>query len=218
MSIEDDGVQRPRVSRRRKQLAGVIGLAAVLGGGAYAITSATLGDNSAKTQSVGMIDAVPTESSAPAKQALPKASASSFADDQKRIKAAREAAAKARNPVRHARTAASVAAPERGNVTVTNTGSLKEGGSMRVVSAPYDLTGQREMLWIAEPGRRVGDARCTSTIQLSNEGEPAERPTLLLCYRTSAKKSVITVAVVPTGRPDAAKSVAALDQQWAKMN
>ncbi|GAA0538537.1 hypothetical protein GCM10010172_19760 [Paractinoplanes ferrugineus] len=240
MTIEDDGVDQPRVSRRRKQIAGVLGLAAVLGGGAYAITSEATGKSST-AQNAGAVESLPTgeadsvtsSASAPAsasatgKQAgpiLPKVSLTDpvvkeevSKSPEERIKAAREAAAKGGVSVKHPRTATSVGSPEEGGVTEQNIGSLKEGGSMRIVSAPYDLTGRREMLWAADGGHRVGTAKCTNKLQLSNEDEPTARPTLLLCWRTSAKKSVITVAVVPTGRPNAAKSVAALDKQWNKM-
>ncbi|GIF17757.1 hypothetical protein Ate02nite_04870 [Paractinoplanes tereljensis] len=209
----------------------MIGLAAVLGGGAYAITSTALGDNSTKPPSVGMIDAVPVSSAATAKLAGPerpkngaKTSTGSAAIDEsdietpeERIKAAREAATKDGVGVKHPRTQETVTVKDDGGVVESNSGSLKTGGSMRIVSAPFDLTGRRELAWVAGKGRKVGNAECTDKIQLSNEDKPETRPMMLLCWRTSATKSVVTVAVVPKGRPNAATSVAELNKQWAKM-
>ena len=51
-----------------------------------------------------------------------------------------------------------------------------------------------------------------------SDGAPVqEKPTLMICWRTSADRSVYTIAVVRTGRPDAEDSVAALNRQWNKL-
>ena len=100
---------------------------------------------------------------------------------------------------------------------VTNEGSLKEGGTLRVITAQHDLTGQRELLWAADDGKPVGSAHCTQNFHFSNDGKAKVRPTMLLCWRTSAGKSVVTVAVVRTGRPSTAASVGVIDRRWAEM-
>jgi hypothetical protein len=245
MSIEDDdrpgddGVQQPRVSRRRKRIAGVIGLAAVLGGGAYVITAESIDNRATTSRNASAVESLPTgqadsvtnsasasaSPSATGKHVAPKVTSTDpevrdemSRSPEERIRAAREAAAKNGVSIKHPRTATSVGSEDTGGIIEKNVGSLKEGGSMRIVSAPYDLTGQREMLWAADAGHRVGNVKCSNKLQLSNEDEAKERPTVLLCWRTSAKKSVITVAVVPKGRPDRAKSVAALNEQWNAMH
>jgi hypothetical protein len=64
---------------------------------------------------------------------------------------------------------------------------------------------------------KVGNVNCTQKIRLSANVKPKERPTLLICWRTSAQKSVYTVAVKRDGQPSQAKSVAAIDKEWARL-
>jgi hypothetical protein len=100
-----------------------------------------------------------------------------------------------------------------GPVTVsTETGT--DGSSIRVVTARYDMTGR----WSApDPGRAVGDAHCTAKLAAVPGGPAAERPTMLVCWRMSPAKSVVTVAIRPQARPLAPSSVDALDRAWAQM-
>jgi hypothetical protein len=130
-----------------------------------------------------------------------------------RIAAARAAAAKDGFPIQRP-----LAAAQSGPVTVTNSGSLmRDGATLRIITAKYDLTGQRELAWAADGGEPVGNAHCTQNFHFSNNGTARERPTMLLCWLTSAGKSVVTVAVTKQGRPSTAASVATIDQQWAKL-
>lgn len=227
----------PRRLSRAKLVAGLAGLA-VLGGGAFLVTEQLTGDTTAVTTDAGApapivasepdtaspelepSSAAPSPSTRASKAAVSKAPASPEPVDtrsaEERVKAAREAAAKAGHPVQRALT------PEPGAVAaaaveVTNEGSLKSGGTMRIITARSDLTGQRELLWAADDGKPVGSSRCTQNFHFSNDGKAKERPTMLLCWRTSATRSVATVAVVATGRPDAAASVAVIDQRWATL-
>jgi hypothetical protein len=93
----------------------------------------------------------------------------------------------------------------------------KDRKMIRLVSARSDLTGQRELAWVAGEGEKVGKARCTKTIKLSNNAKARERDNLLLCWRTSAEKSVYTVMVDLSGKPSKKESVAAIEKQWSKM-
>jgi hypothetical protein len=77
-----------------------------------------------------------------------------------------------------------------------------------------DLTGYRELAWVRE-GKPVGEATCTKTIAVSANVPPKEKPTLLICWRTSAQKSAYTVAVDFDTPPSEAKSVAELGKAWA---
>ena len=100
-----------------------------------------------------------------------------------------------------------------GPVTVsTETGM--DGSMIRVVAARYDLTGR----WSAgDPGRRVGDARCTAKLAAVPGGPAVERPTMLVCWRMSASKSVVTVAIRAQAHPLAGSSVDVLDRNWTEM-
>lgn len=99
----------------------------------------------------------------------------------------------------------------------TQRGSLKSGGIVRVVSARSDLSGQGELQWVAGGVEPYRNAECTQRFQLGNEPKPARKPNLLLCWRTSAKKSVIAVLVDPKGKPSKAKAVGELDKKWRAM-
>ena len=103
-------------------------------------------------------------------------------------------------------------------VTVTTSGSLTaDRHTLRVVSARTDLTGTRELAWAADAGHLVGDARCTQNVRLTPTAPARVRPTLLLCWRTSAERSAYTVAVDLDHRPSERDSVASLDQAWARL-
>jgi hypothetical protein len=236
MSIHEDGTydeEAARRSRRRKQaVVGVAGVAAVLGGGAFFVTqamtakqaiapevaSAPLAPQDPASDSPSTAPAVAPSSAKPRgpagsrHSASPAPSPSRTKTAAERIAEARAAAAKAGYPIERP-----LVTQGGGPVTVTNTGSLQSGGTMRVISARYDVTGQREMLWAADDGRAAGNARCTQNFHFSNNKTARVRPTMLMCWRTSAAKSVVTIAVVPKGRPSSAASVAAIDAQWAKL-
>lgn len=232
---DNNSVVARRIRRRKQAFIGVAGLT-VLGAGSFLVTS-QVADN-AKTETkdaaalapVAPVDETPSESAPPASpsaSAVPSPSASAEPPAatpsptrshsktvKERIKAARAAAAANGHPVQRALTP-SKAVAKAGPVTVKTIGSLNEdGATMRVISAKYDLTGQREMLWAADDGEPVGNARCTQNFHFSNNAVASERPTMLLCWKTSAKKSVVTVAVTKEGRPAKPASAAAIDKLW----
>jgi hypothetical protein len=103
-------------------------------------------------------------------------------------------------------------------VTIKETGTVqKDQHSMRIVSAKGDLTGQRELAWPADKGVAVGDAHCTQNFRFNAQALPGIRPTLLICWRTSADRTVYTVAVDVKAKPSMTDSVAQLDQEWNAM-
>jgi hypothetical protein len=101
-------------------------------------------------------------------------------------------------------------------VTVTNR-SGTDGSAIRVVSARYDLTGRSELLAAADRGQVVGGARCTRNLRVGAAATPEVRPTMLLCWRTAADKSVVTVAINKVHAPSAGVSAAVVDQEWIAM-
>jgi len=209
-------------SRRRKQVATTaVGLTALVGVGAYVITAQVVGSHTTTAQetSAQAPAAVPS-SAAPVGQGKgeanpapgPTPSQSMTVDE--RIKAARSAAAKDGHPVQHALTPAP-GVREASDVVERN--EKVENGSLRIVTARSDLTGQRELLWAADKGRRVGKVTCTQSFKFANNQTPAIRQNMLLCWRTSAKRSVATVLIDYGGHPSAAKSSAIIDREWAKL-
>ena len=237
MSISDDdaGIAERPPGRRRRWAVGAVALMAVLSPAAYFVT-AQLGDHrstsardrgatgpaaatasaSPATLSAGPSSAGPPVASPSSHPAAPSpagspAPAPKRASVDDKIRAARAAAAKGGHPLQRALTAAAGEGPvsERTETTAE--------GTIRVVSARFDLTGQQEMLIAADRGRPVGDARCTHRVHFSNAAAPREIPNLLLCFRTSATRSVVTLAVGKQGSPSAATSTAVIAREWAKL-
>jgi hypothetical protein len=104
------------------------------------------------------------------------------------------------------------------DVKVQTFGSIRKNRStLRVMSARQDLSGQRELGWVADDGVPVGGARCSQKFRLSTGVRVAEKPSLLVCWKLSKAKSVYTVAVQIGGRPSKAESAAAIKKAWSKL-
>jgi len=105
------------------------------------------------------------------------------------------------------------------SVSVTDTGSIRrDGETMRVVSAFGDLTGRRELSWVADTGVPVGDAFCSQNFHYSAPVAPGPNPSLMVCWRLSPLKSVISIAVSKTGTPTVQAGVAAIDRRWDRLS
>jgi hypothetical protein len=219
---------------------GAVGLAVLLGGGAYLIGSGRNGTT--VTEDTGALSpVVPAVSpQQPATDPLPAASATSAVATtsptspvtsppakrspspakkvdgeaiRKEIAAARAAAEKEGHPLQRALTEA----PGVQAADVSQRTEDTKEGTIRVTSAKGDLSGQQEMLMAADDGHPVGDAQCTQNLRFSNAATARKIPTVLLCWRTSATRSVVTFAVAKKGKPSAASSVAVLDREWKKL-
>ena len=234
---------RRAVPRRAQVAAGVTGLAVLLGGGAYLITDRIVNrDDSATTRDVGALapvaPVVPSESlppsaapstsasgspaattSAAATSASPPAKTSASPAEvpdavRKQIQAARDAAAKDGFPLQRP-------LPQRGKVVPESQISTRtektSGGTMRITSAKADLSGNHDRVLAADDGTPAGNARCTQQVHFSVDAPPRVIPNLLLCWRISATRSVVTFAVATKGRPSAADSAAVIDREWAKL-
>ena len=68
---------------------------------------------------------------------------------------------------------------------------------VRVVAARADLTGQLEMTWAGDAGTKVGASTCTNDIRLTPQQPAKIRPTVMLCWRTSASLSVYVLVINP---------------------
>jgi hypothetical protein len=233
--------QLARLSRRRKLTAiGVVGVA-LLGTGAFVATDLMTGPRTTRSGEVGALRPVdPDPAAAPASSTGVSASghpdssaavrASTTASGAPQTVAERVAAAKAAGAKSDGRIkrplpnpAGAVAADRvrttEDGVTIRETGSLKKGpGTMRIVSARRDLTGEREFAWPADAGESVGNARCTHKLRLSPDAEMQVLPTLLLCWRTSAARSVCIVAVKLNAQPSKRAIVSEIDRVWSKLS
>ena len=234
--LDDDGVYRSAPNRRRRVqvVAGVAGLAGLLGG-AYLITDRIINRDSAVTQDVGALgpvtpapslpspaqsvsiastDASPTSATTSAAPTASPTGSANAAAVRRQIQAARDAAAKDGFPLQRP-------LQQRGQVIaenqITSRTEKTSEGTIRITSAKADLSGQRDQLLAADNGTPTGQARCTQKIHFSADAAPREIPTLLLCWRTSAQRSVVTLAVAKTGHPSAAASAATINREWSKL-
>lgn len=226
-----------RKRRRGKAAVGAAGLAALLGGGAFLVTDLLTGkpetiatdsgalsplappslaseppSASASTSATrhGRSGAAASKSAEPAPSAGPTTKSA-----EQRIKDARRDAAEHGVPLMRPLPAVTV---PQADIRVTNSGSLQSrNGTLRVVWAPGDLTGQRELAWAADDGDPYADARCTQTLRLSNDTKGSTKPTVMMCWRTSATRSVIAIQVRLDGHPSRAVAAAAVDKQWRAM-
>jgi hypothetical protein len=232
----DDGPDQPartggrRTGRRTGAVAGTIGLAAVLaGGGVYLLTKPKHEQTVTTTAQATSAASSPTPapSSAPASPSAgptgqsraAKASSARPRTPQEEVSAARRDMAK--NGVEVIRP---LAPPDpagqalAASATQTDTGSLKnDGGTMRVVTAHGDLTGLRELAWVAGGVTVHGDVRCTQTFRFANQAKPTRQPTLLLCWKTSPTRSVVTAQVRTDGHPSVSRSTAVIAREWRKL-
>lgn len=235
MRISDyDGGMKARppkaVRRRCKRVARAAGLVALLGA---AVTSSQWqrNDDSVVPAEVNAADPTSAPIDNPTSPTLvesarmpdsratstsPAASSSLSEDDNRRMTEARAAARRNNVPISRPipRTVAEI--PDDA-VTVRNVASARGGETLRLVSARADLTGQRELAWVADNGRKVGLARCSQTIKLATDAKPARKPNLLICWRTGTTRSVYTVMVDFDGDPSERESVTLIDATWRQL-
>jgi hypothetical protein len=216
----------------------VAGLAIVLGGGAYLMATRDAGTETRDTSAVAPFaepsslppSPVPAESPAatspsPSRSASsPTPSAKTTVNDGKtvrrEIEEAREKAAGDGHPLQRPLTAPAappVRAQDAGTLA-EETRKLADGGTMRIISARYDLSSHREMLWAADKGEPYDDGvRCTQNFRFAENAKAAERPTMLLCWRNSAERSAVVLTVVKQGSPVAEIAAKAVADQWNKL-
>jgi len=219
-----------RLGRHRRAVAGAVGVLAVAGIGiatsqpdkephieaASGVTSALASSTapsapaSAAASTSGTVEPPATATEAPA-----KANKLRIKDMKGAVANAYAAGELVHPPRRPAYTGPTVPATQ---ITEEKVGDIrKDRSDMRIVSARGNLTGQGALAWVVDDGEKVGHAHCTQKIQLSNNPKPKVRPTLLLCWRTSATRSVYTLAVNLDGPPSKKASIAALEKAWAKL-
>lgn len=238
----DAATDHRRKQRRRRAAVGVAGLAALLGAGAYLVTTQVADRNaSTRTRDAGALapmvapatrapsgaasaaasgdpaaqpDAIVPNKGAVKRSTSPSPSKTMTVEEQ--IKAAREAAAEDGYSVKRPVTPAPGVKLASGLVDARD--EPRKNGNLHVVSARYDLSGQRELLWAADKGKKVGEITCTQNFKFSNNLKPRVRPNMLMCWRTSAKKSVVTVLIDRGGKPSTVESAEVIESEWAKLD
>jgi hypothetical protein len=107
-------------------------------------------------------------------------------------------------------------ASKLGDVTVTGRTYSSTNGrrTIKVVVGRTDLTGKLDLKWPADTGRAVGQAHCTSNLQLTPASKASVRKTMLVCWRTSATLSAYSVIIDFDHTPKDADGVAALQEAW----
>jgi hypothetical protein len=219
--------ERSNGMRRRTRLTlGLVGGLGVLGAGAA--LSAGLAGHHGRHESMATPPSVAVSSAQPSSEgasAPPEGAQSAVSQppvsqppvtDAERIASAR-AGAKHSVPIQHPLIDVVPTTPSS-DLQIQDVGSIAKGQTLRVVSAPTDLSGQNELGWVADHGQAVGSARCSQTFRFANQAKAARKETLLVCWRVSATKSVYTVLVNLKGKPSRAQSVAAITKQWAKLS
>jgi hypothetical protein len=217
----DPRTARAAIRRRRTPIViGAVGLAAVLGGGAYVITDHLTehGTETADVSALASPAAVPTgpaTASTAATQVSASASESVAPEVRKQIDDARKKMVEDGVGVKRPIPPQATAMVD--DVKISTKGSLKDGGILRMVTARGDLTGQRELAWVAGGVQKHRDVPCTQTFQFTSSSGPEKKANLLLCWLTSAKKSVVAIVVDPKGHPSRDKAVDAVEKTWRGM-
>ncbi|BBH63797.1 hypothetical protein ACTI_04820 [Actinoplanes sp. OR16] len=214
-----------RRNRRRKQaLVAITGAAAVLAGGGFLALQLNNADQPSLPEPAALAPLTGTAAASPSVEAEPSVTRTSKkaakpadaveispAPSPSESESAAEAQASAA-----AKSEVKAATAESGPITERT--ELLENGTIRIVSAPRDLTGERDLQLAADRGKPAGQGvKCTTKVRVAAGVPESQRPTLLLCWRTSEDRSVVTMAVVPSGEPPTASSVEIIGKEWARL-
>jgi hypothetical protein len=213
---DDDGMvyhsatAEQRRRRRTQAIVGTIGLAAILGPTAYFVTAQVLDQrqHTITRESVALAPVMPTGEATPEPA---ETSESPGPPVRSTIAAVRRSTSPTPVP------SASDGQFSAQGIGVDEQNYTTADGTVRVQSARFDLTGQRDLSMAGDSGRPYGTARCTQNMRFPDDPNVREVPSMLLCWRTSLNRSVVTMAVAASGRPSAARSIQLLDQEWVKL-
>jgi hypothetical protein len=104
-----------------------------------------------------------------------------------------------------------------GETAVKERTETTSAGTVKVITAKGDLTGRQELRMAADQGEPVGQARCTQRVRFANAADAHVLPSVLLCWRVSAQRSVVTFTVSKKGRPSPRISESIINGEWAKL-
>lgn len=239
MAIDDDDqpASPPRGPGVRTRIAvGAVGLAAVLGVGAYVITSRVVERDATAIREPGalapMVSTGPETSPttvAPSPSAPPSPSTSLSASSppaaattkatvgpevRKRIDEARVTAAGDGHKLTRPLPPPAKVLPD--SAVSTRIRKTKDD-YLRITTARADLTDQKDQRMAADRGVRVGRANCTQRFHFAVNAPPKVIPNMMICWRVSAARSVVTVGVTYKGKPSASAYSGIIDREWAKL-
>ncbi|MEU8813366.1 hypothetical protein [Actinoplanes sp. NPDC048796] len=243
--VEDDGVYhseqrrlRRRVQRRKKFAVGVAGLAALVAGAGYGVSAwQTARESTFVADAPGPV-VTSTSRSSPKPAVVPTpAPQTSFRAKLPRLSAARQrtspsptpspttppvrdedvASAQISSLLRAPRTRPSGGVAAAGESIAVANERGPDGSTIRIVSARYDLTGRGARLWATDGGVPVGNARCTRNVRADGRSAAETRPGLLLCWRVTPDRSVVTVATRTGGSPAPVSSARLIERVWQRL-
>ncbi|MCO8273176.1 hypothetical protein M1L60_21520 [Actinoplanes sp. TRM 88003] len=224
---------RPVSFRKRKLAVGAVGLATVLGTGAFLVADRAGDENIPAEGRVALTPeaaesrfggtepdvkrASPTEETP---SSSPKASPATVmpsvpAEVRKKIEDARRKMAEDGVPVQGAVEQQMTSAGQR--LAVTTQETRTKGGTLTVTAARGDLTGQGRLANVSGGVGRHRGVPCSQTFQFSAQAVPAKKDNLLMCWRVTANKSVVAMVVDLDGKPSRDKAVDAIDKKWSEM-
>ncbi|GIE88758.1 hypothetical protein [Actinoplanes regularis] len=211
--------QRRRDFRRKLTVAGVTGAVAVLAG-AYLLTTRVTETGQEAVPEPAALAPLTTA----ATPAIDETGRSAVPGNLRASRATRPAQPAKRAPSPTPATLAALSAPVGGpsgpeqRGIVTRRVETVQNGTVRVSSARFDLTGQNDLPFAADAGYAAGnDVRCTTRVRFSADEPVAAQPNLLLCWRVSDRRSVVTMAVAAHGLPDPRDSVDIIAREWASL-
>jgi hypothetical protein len=105
----------------------------------------------------------------------------------------------------------------QGRTIVARTyGTTNKARSVQLVAARMNLGGKLALEWAGDTGTDVDGARCTRNLSFSPTVPPRERPTAMLCWRTSGGFSTYAFVVDPKASTPIPASVgaAAVNSVW----
>ncbi|MCM4083776.1 hypothetical protein [Paractinoplanes hotanensis] len=223
MTVHDEngfyrsGMREKRIQRRKQLGVAVAGLAVFGAAGLFAVQAVDLVENTAALELpvAGRSSSLPSASSTGSPS---ESRTSAAAPAPVPGKATRAAVRQEASPTPAPTPTPSPSASRTAAAALVNRHDEDAaGGTIRVTSARFDLTGEPELALVGDKGWRVGRARCTRTVRNSPGDRPRAAPSTMVCWRVSPERSVITVAVTGQGRPSSRESVAALVREWARL-
>ena len=229
-----------RNQRRKQAIVGAAGAAAVLAGAAFLAVQLNDSDQESLPEPAAMAPQTTTTSDPAATSGATSAPVSVAPSVTRTSQVPKPAAPVERSPSPTPPARSREATPDaaaspaaaggavkdlRSKLSLPQEGAVNErtealrNGTIRIVTAKRDLTGKRELLLAGDEGKPVGDGvTCTSDVKINAAVEEVQQPTMLLCWRTSKSRSVVTMAVIPKGDPPTAASAEIIAKEWAKLD
>jgi hypothetical protein len=169
-----------------------------------------------------MVSASTTLSSAPAASASAAAKPARTASRaplgpavQKEIDEAQAAAARAGHPVTKALPPPRKVVP--GGAVSTRIKQAKDS-YLRITTARADLTNQKDQRMAADEGTKTGNVNCTQRFRFATNVKPKVIPNMMICWRVSASRSVVTLGVTYKGKPSMSAYADVIAREWAKLH